>query len=348
MNVIDRFRRRAPRLDWVQLEVTSRCNAACTYCPRTTAGARWQSRDLPLELLDELLPALARTPYVHLQGWGEPLLHPDLLLMVERLGAAGIRVGTTSNGILLDRPTARALVGAGVEVIALSAAGTDCAGNDPVRRGTNLEQIVAAARLLREARGTREKPRIHLAYMLLRSGLPSIEQLPDLVGRAGVDEVVVSSLSFLSRPEHRAEAVLAESRKELATLRERLAAVQTEVEQRGARIHWHLFSPLAGAGDCPENVQRAVVIGAGGEVHPCVLTGVPVTGELATLGWTDTGSVQLVSHGHLGERSLGEIRRARSSRTFRERLLTTDPPSPCRRCIKRWGVRLDMNPLPLV
>ena len=47
----------APSLDWIQAEVTSACNAACTYCPRTVYRDAWLDRDLPLETFERLLSA---------------------------------------------------------------------------------------------------------------------------------------------------------------------------------------------------------------------------------------------------------------------------------------------------
>ena len=91
-----------PRLDWIQVEVTSYCNAACVYCPHTVYQGHWASRHLPLTTFAKLLPALARARLVYLQGWGEPLLHPDFFNMVALAKQAGCRVGTTTNGMLLD------------------------------------------------------------------------------------------------------------------------------------------------------------------------------------------------------------------------------------------------------
>ncbi len=67
----------APFLDWIQVEVTSHCNAQCTYCPHAVFGEFWQNRHMPLDLYRKLSRAFRRTSLVYLQGWGEPLLHPQ-------------------------------------------------------------------------------------------------------------------------------------------------------------------------------------------------------------------------------------------------------------------------------
>ena len=131
--------------DWIQVEVTSRCNAECIYCPRTVYGKTWDNRSLPLELFERLIPAFGKTGLVHLQGWGEPLLHPALPDMVAAAKAAGVRVGTTTNGMLLDTVRARALVNAGLDIMAFSLAGTSAAYNDRIRGGTRLDAVLENA-----------------------------------------------------------------------------------------------------------------------------------------------------------------------------------------------------------
>ena len=87
-----------PRLDWIQVEVTTHCQAACWYCPHTVYRDHWDSRHLDPATWRGILPALKRARLVHLQGWGEPLLHPDFFTLVSQAKAVGCQVGTTTNG----------------------------------------------------------------------------------------------------------------------------------------------------------------------------------------------------------------------------------------------------------
>ena len=67
---------------WLQVEVTTHCQAACTYCPHTVYRDSWQSRHLDPALFQRLLPELSRVNLLYLQGWGEPFLHPDFFTLV--------------------------------------------------------------------------------------------------------------------------------------------------------------------------------------------------------------------------------------------------------------------------
>jgi MoaA/NifB/PqqE/SkfB family radical SAM enzyme len=126
--LVDRFTKwwaleRMPWIDWIQVEVTLRCNAACTYCPRTVYRSTWENRDLSLDTFERLLPILAKTKMVHLQGWGEPLLHKQFFEIVASVKKAGCKVGTTTNGMMLDRPAISRLVESGIDHVAFSLTG---------------------------------------------------------------------------------------------------------------------------------------------------------------------------------------------------------------------------------
>ena len=63
----------------VQIEVTSRCETGCVFCPHDALADRWAEGDLPLDLYREkIVPHLDLFELVYLQGWGEPMLTPHL------------------------------------------------------------------------------------------------------------------------------------------------------------------------------------------------------------------------------------------------------------------------------
>jgi sulfatase maturation enzyme AslB (radical SAM superfamily) len=186
-----------PSLDWIQVEVSSYCNVACVYCPRTVYRDVWLNRYLPSETFKRLLPAFAKTRLVFLQGWGEPFFHPDFLAMAVMAKEAGCRVGTTNNGMLLNPEMARKLVECGMDVVAFSLAGVD-EKNDVVRRETSMGKVLDATRTLHQAKERlgSTQPAIHIAYMLLRSRIRDVENLPLSLRGLGISQVVISPLDF--------------------------------------------------------------------------------------------------------------------------------------------------------
>ncbi len=338
------FSRGGPRLDWIQVEVTTRCNSRCGYCPRAAWRDRWVERDLPMGLLRELKPAMVGTGLVHLQGWGEPLLHPELPEMVRLAHRAGCRVSTTSNGLLLGREMMERLLEAGLDVMGFSLAGASPATNDRWRPGTPFDAVLRAISVAAEARRRLDRPdfRIHLAYMLLRSGLGELERIPELAASAGVDQVVVSSLSLVPRDELLPEAVLVRTPEE----RERLAGRIHEVSEAGAaagvEILFQLVAPDASPGRCPENVTRSVFITADGTIHPCVFLGLPVEAPEGPV--TEGGAVdppEPLVFGSVAGSSLEDVWWGDLHRGFRRAHRWGRLPAACGGCLKRRPLRLE-------
>jgi MoaA/NifB/PqqE/SkfB family radical SAM enzyme len=264
--------------DWIQVEVTTRCNAACIYCPRTVYRDSWRNRSLPLALYERLVPAFGKTGLVYLQGWGEPLLHPDLPAMVAMAKAAGSRVGTTTNGVLLDASLARRLVESELDVITFSLAGTTAASNDRIRAGTRMEIVLEKIALLEAVKRqcASSTPAVHIAYMLLASGMTEIQRLPGLLAHSHAAQVVVSVLDFEPCRSLAGEVVHLDTQARRAEVETVFTELRAAGRTVGLEIHTPRGEPIENRDSCSENIQRALVVSAAGEVSPCVLTNLPV------------------------------------------------------------------------
>jgi MoaA/NifB/PqqE/SkfB family radical SAM enzyme len=122
----------------VDIELTSRCNASCSFCPRDqtphqglideptfTAALRRavQYRDALLEF-QELQPGYFDTHndtiWLSFCGMGEPLLHPRVVDYVGQVAEAGLRPIVNTNGALLSPRTAEELLDAGLAMVCLN------------------------------------------------------------------------------------------------------------------------------------------------------------------------------------------------------------------------------------
>ena len=111
-NHVDRLRRgELPPPVRADIDLTNACNQSCAYCPFRAATRRRDAikdRDelplaLALRLLDELVSIGVRA--VTLTGGGEPLAHPDALIIVKGLVQRGLGFALQTNGVLLDDAT---------------------------------------------------------------------------------------------------------------------------------------------------------------------------------------------------------------------------------------------------
>ncbi|MFP4058597.1 MAG: radical SAM protein [Candidatus Brocadiia bacterium] len=123
----------APELRMIAWELTRACNLVCRHC-RAAAVDRPTADELTtdecLRLVDDIA-AFAR-PTVILTG-GEPLLRGDLADIARHATRRGLRAVAALNGTLLDTPTARGLLDAGIQRISISLDGSDAASHDRLR-----------------------------------------------------------------------------------------------------------------------------------------------------------------------------------------------------------------------
>lgn len=107
-----------PIRDIHQIELTTRCNLRCHYCPhfpelpRAKEDMTWETFEQSLDLIEFYVHQGTQTE-LSLTGIGEAVLHPRFLEMVERSRATighHRRLTITTNGLLFDDALCAALV----------------------------------------------------------------------------------------------------------------------------------------------------------------------------------------------------------------------------------------------
>lgn len=315
-------------IDCVQIEVTSHCPGACTYCPRAVQSANWRARHLSDETFARLWPLLRLSSRAHLQGWGEPLLHPRFFDYAALARKADCLVSTTSCGLVMNEKIAEKIKNSGMDAIAFSFVGTDTISNSP-RERVPFEDVRARVKLLRKILGPSGKgaPEIHVAYLMLADRMEAAALLPDLLEDLDAEMAVVSALDYLATPEHKELAFAPDEEKKIAKARKILSAAQAQAEISGRVIHYALPDPSAGAraGGCRENATRTLYVDADGRVSPCVYLNVPGS----------DGEEKRRVFGDVSEEDPLQIWRKPEYRAFRASLRSGSPEGPCVGCPKR-------------
>jgi MoaA/NifB/PqqE/SkfB family radical SAM enzyme len=225
-------------------------------------------------------------------------------------------------------------VGSGIDIVAFSLAGIEAA-HDRIRPGTSFRQVLAAIRTLNrlKAGAGAGTPQIHVAYMLLRSGLPDLEKLPRVLAGLGVHQVVISTLDFVPTRDLAGESFLATDRAAYEELNARLEEVTAAAASCGVSVHYHLTPPDARGLLCPENPQAALVVAAHGSVSPCVFTNLPVSG-VTYVGRGGESPYHPLIFGNLLEEDLGAIWRQPAYANFRRTFFTGRLATSCRQCLR--------------
>ena len=283
-----------------------------------------------------MMTAFSKANLVYLQGWGEPFMHPEFFEMLQIAKDTGCKVGTTTNGTLVDRECIEKMVGQGLDIIGFSLAGVD-EKNDRIRRGTRIKKVLECIEETHRAKNKFgvDNPEIHIAYMLLRSGLDDLEKLPEFLGNTGAAQTVVSSLSYVVSPEMERELILLSGEKEYSELKDRLLEARREALNQGANLYFHIVSPVQNHFACSENIPGAVVVGSDGSLSPCVMKQMPVRGDNYYFVNRQKQLQQNLSFGNIQKESLHTIWQRKQYRQFMREFRNGKGPAICRNCLKK-------------
>lgn len=105
---------------YLEVELTSRCNLACRFCPQTKLER--SKGDLEYDTLERLLDRVADfVTLLNFSGFGEPTLHPRLFDCVRLAKAKGIpRVEIETNGTTTDEAFLDEAFASGLDILAIN------------------------------------------------------------------------------------------------------------------------------------------------------------------------------------------------------------------------------------
>jgi molybdenum cofactor biosynthesis enzyme MoaA len=181
---------------FVQIEPVGQCNLRCRMCPVQFRG---EGRSAPpafmaFDSFRILLDQFEGLSELHLQGLGEPLLHPRFFDMATLAARRGIKVSTNTNMTVMTEEQAQQCVDAGIDTVHVSIDAPTPAAYEAVRLGARLPLVLRNVRRLVAARDGRAKPGIVLVAVLMRSTLDGLPQLVELAAGLGVDSMSVQQL----------------------------------------------------------------------------------------------------------------------------------------------------------
>ncbi len=180
------FRRRFALPRQLQVELTNRCNLRCKMCQRSLLKV--PEVDMPRDVFDALVGNLRGVKDIVLRGWGEPLMHPNFLEFVDRIGrdAPWVNIQITTNGHLLRGDILEGIIDSGLSRVAVSIdrlRGGEGSGHaNPEKVAANIEELI-------RRRGASSLPQLVLQPTMQRGGLNDVLDLIRFAKDVGADMV---------------------------------------------------------------------------------------------------------------------------------------------------------------
>jgi organic radical activating enzyme len=173
------------------IDVNSRCNLQCPYCP--TGARRDSGRTQSLidpsivqRLVDELGQYLISA---HLFNWGEPLLHPQIAEMVNMFHVRRIFTAISSNFNAGRKQVFENLCDAGLDHLAVSISGASQETYEKYHRTGKLAVVLDNTRHLVDYKKRKHlrNPVIEWKYLAFKHNVHEIESARKLAADLGVD-----------------------------------------------------------------------------------------------------------------------------------------------------------------
>jgi MoaA/NifB/PqqE/SkfB family radical SAM enzyme len=230
---------------------------------------------MSLDDFQKLAPYFRNVEAVVLEGWGESLLHPQLIPCIHTVKKEGSQVGFVTSGKTLNEAYITEIVKAGPDFIGFSLSGASPQTHNAIRVNSDLDELTKHIHFFQEtkARMGSSLPKFHIVYLLLKNNIHEIPRLLHLARELKIEEVILIHIALVTNPwqnEQKTFADLPDPEYE---------KILQEGEQMAKEWKIRLKRPLMTPRDvavCSENPLRNLYISVKGNVSPCVYLNPPV------------------------------------------------------------------------
>jgi MoaA/NifB/PqqE/SkfB family radical SAM enzyme len=320
---------------YVQIEPVGQCNLRCQMCPiqfRQDGPPYGPPAFMKFEIFTRLIDQLVRLEELHLQGLGEPMMHPRFGDMVSYAVRKGVRVSTNSNLTLLNAQRAERCVTSGLDCIHISIDGATAETYERIRVRAHLARVLRNVEMLLEARARlgSQRPHLRLVMVAMRQNLHELPELVKLAHRYQMESLFVqhlchdfgeSSLPAQYRPMRdfvEEETLLREDPRRIERYfgEARTVAKELGVTLRLPRTRPRPHPPGTPGPERCDWPWHGPYISYQGLAMPCCMIATP----------------DRVNFGSMAEQGVEAIWKGQAYEAFRARLASDEPPEICTSC----------------
>jgi MoaA/NifB/PqqE/SkfB family radical SAM enzyme len=152
---------------------------------------------MDFDLYCRIIDQFTNIQTLHLQGLGEPMLHPRFFDMVRYAVGKDIRVTTNTNLTTLNPKRALLAVTSGLDTLHFSIDGTTAATYERIRVNAHFDKVIANLENLvnTKARLGSALPHLHMVMVIMRQNLAELPDLVRIAKQYGAEEVFAQQLS---------------------------------------------------------------------------------------------------------------------------------------------------------
>jgi radical SAM protein with 4Fe4S-binding SPASM domain len=151
---------------------------------------------MPFARFEHIVHQFPHLEHLHLQGMGEPMLHPQFFDMIEFASLGGVRVTTNTNLTVLNPRRAELCCTSGLDTLHVSIDAATAETYARIRVGSRLDRVARNFAFLQAARERcgGQRPALKIVMVIMRQNLPELPKLVRMAAQWGCSTVSAQHL----------------------------------------------------------------------------------------------------------------------------------------------------------